>query len=322
MGGYILRRVLISIPLLFTITLGTFLFINLAPGDPIDAMIDPEELGTMSAAAKEIERKALGLDKPIHERYVIWLKEMASGNMGFSYYTREPVTKRIKDRLWPTLELTATALIISTILGTTFGVFSAIRQYSFYDYSLSLFSLFGVSIPTFFFALAALFIFAAYWEILPAFGMGRSTVTGFSWSSNLYHLILPATVLSLDTMAGKTRYARTAMLEVMHSDYVRTARSKGLSERTVIWRHAFRNALLPIITLTTLRLPQLIGGAVIIESMFAWPGIGRLSVQAVGQRDYPVLMGLTLVIAILVLLSNLLADVLYVAVDPRIRVNK
>ena len=322
MTGYILRRFIISIPLLFLITLVTFLFMNLAPGDPIDAMIDPEEMGSMSAQDLELERKALGLDKPVVTRYFIWLRELTRGNFGFSYHTREPVLKRIRDRLFPTLELTATALVISTILGTMFGVISALRQYSIYDYTLSVISLFGVSIPTFFLALAALYIFAAQWPILPAYGMGRTPGGGITVARNLYHLLLPATVLSLDTMAGKTRYARTAMLEVMHSDYVRTARAKGLPEKMVIWRHAFRNALLPIITLTTLRLPHLFGGAVLIETMFSWPGLGQLSVRSVSLRDYPVLMGLTFVIAMLILASNLLADILYAFVDPRIRVNK
>ena len=179
----------------------------------------------------------------------------------------------------PTLELTSVSLVLSVVFGTLFGVIAALRQYSVYDYALSLAALLGVSIPTFFFALMALYVFVAVWEIFPSHGM-VDVGQDFTITSNLYHLVLPALVLSIDSMAGTTRYARTAMLEVMDSDYVRTARAKGLTEMAVMGRHAFRNALLPLITITTLRLPFLFSGALIIEFMFAWPGMGRLSIEA------------------------------------------
>lgn len=317
MGTYILRRLLIALPLLLLISVITFGFINLAPGDPVTAMMDPAE-GLQADDLRHM-RERLGLNRPVHVRYALWLREFATGNFGYSYENGRPVIERIRSRVLPTLELTATALLISTVLGVTFGVIAAVRQYGVFDYVLSTASLFGVSIPTFFFALAALYVFAAVLEILPAFGMTDET-QGFSITDNLHHLILPAGVLSIDSMAVKTRYARTAMLEVLKSDYMTTARAKGLPNSLVIARHAFRNALLPIITILTLQLPNLIGGAIIIESMFSWPGMGHLSFRAVQARDYPTLMALTMIISSLVLLANLLADVLYAYADPRIRV--
>ena len=319
MRKYIIRRVLISLPMLLGISIITFMFINLAPGDPISAMIDPEEFQGLEQAQKM--RESLGLDRPIPVRYVLWLKEVVQGNFGYSYMSRQPVLDIIKSRMLATLELTTTGLIIATILGTVFGVIAALRQYSAYDYTLSIASLFGISIPTFFFALIALYIFSLKLHWIPSFGMYNAS-EGFTILGNLHHLIMPAFILSIDSMSGNTRYARTAMLEVLSADYVTTARAKGLAEYVVIARHAFRNALLPMITITTLRLPGLIGGAILIEVMFSWPGMGLLSIKSITNRDYPILMGLTFFSATLVLYANLLADILYAYADPRIRVSE
>ncbi len=321
MAAYIVRRVLVFFPMLLGITAITFVVANLAPGDPLQAMMNPVEILNVTEAQLERMRELMGLNKPIPVRYLIWLRELATGNFGYSYYTGGAVIDRIAGTLWLTLELTFAALVISTLLGLLFGVIAALRQYSFWDYALTVVSLIGVSIPTFFFALVALLVFALYLPIFPAFGTGY-TGEGFSLRSNIYHLILPATVLSLDLMASMTRFSRTAMLEVMRSDYVTTARSKGLSEFLVIGRHAFRNALIPLITIFTLRLPILLGGAVVIEVMFAWPGLGLMAVQSINQEDYPTIMALTLMVSTLVLFSNLLADILYAVVDPRIRVSR
>ena len=318
MKKYILRRIIISLPMLLGISIITFTFINLAPGDPISAMIDPEEFQGLEDAQKM--RESLGLDKPIPVRYVLWLKEVLQGNFGFSYMSRRPVLDIITSRMLATLELTTTGLIIATVLGTVFGVIAALRQYSAYDYTLSVASLFGISIPTFFFALIALYIFSLKLHWIPSFGMYNAS-EGFTILGNLHHLVMPAFILSIDSMSGNTRYARTAMLEVMNADYVTTARAKGLTEYVVIARHAFRNALLPMITITTLRLPGLIGGAILIEVMFSWPGMGLLSIKSITNRDYPILMGLTFFSASLVLYANLLADILYAYADPRIRVS-
>jgi peptide/nickel transport system permease protein len=319
MKKYILRRIIISLPMLLGISIITFTFINLAPGDPISAMIDPEEFQGLEDAQKM--RESLGLDKPIPVRYVLWLGEVLQGNFGFSYMSRRPVLDIIKSRMLATLELTTTGLIIATVLGTVFGVIAALRQYSAYDYTLSIASLFGISIPTFFFALVALYIFSLKLHLIPSYGM-YNAADGFTIMGNLHHLIMPAFILSIDSMSGNTRYARTAMLEVMNADYVTTARAKGLTEYVVIARHAFRNALLPMITITTLRLPGLIGGAILIEVMFSWPGMGLLSIKSITNRDYPILMGLTFFSAALVLYANLLADILYAYADPRIRVSE
>ena len=319
MRKYIIRRIIISLPMLLGISIITFTFINLAPGDPISAMIDPEEFQGLEDAQKM--RESLGLDKPIPVRYVLWLKEVLQGNFGFSYMSRRPVLDIITSRMLATLELTTTGLIIATVLGTVFGVIAALRQYSAYDYTLSIASLFGISIPTFFFALIALYIFSLKLHWIPSFGMYNAS-EGFTILGNLHHLVMPAFILSIDSMSGNTRYARTAMLEVMNADYVTTARAKGLTEYVVIARHAFRNALLPMITITTLRLPGLIGGAILIEVMFSWPGMGLLSIKSITNRDYPILMGLTFFSASLVLYANLLADILYAYADPRIRVSE
>jgi peptide/nickel transport system permease protein len=317
MGRYVLGRAAVSVPLLLAISVIAFTFINLAPGSPIDAMINPS-VG-LSPQQEQDLRASLGLDKPLPIRYVIWLGQALQGNLGYSYNTHQPVLQRIGERLGPTLELMGAALLVSTLLGIVLGIVAATHVNGFWDYTLGGLSLLGFSVPGFFMALVALYIFAARLQILPAFGMSTGTDT-VSLGDNVYHLILPAAVLSLELMASLTRYARSAMLDVMHADYVATARAKGLSERGVILGHAFRTALLPLITVVSLRLPALVGGAIVIETIFQWPGLGQLSVQAIQQRDYPVLMGLTIMISIVVLLANLVADVLYALADPRVRV--
>jgi peptide/nickel transport system permease protein len=318
MGKYILRRLIIVIPMLFAISLVTFVVSNLAPGDPVTAMVDPSTMAGLPKDYFEKRLKELGLDKPMPVRYVIWLGQVVQGNLGYSYINGIPVVERIGIRVLPTLELAGAALLIGTVSGTILGVIAALRQYSLYDYVLTFLSLFGIAIPAFFFALVALYLFSYKIELFPAFGMTNAD-HGFSLIDNLYHLAMPAAILSIELMAGTARYARTAMLEVLHSDYMKTARAKGLSEYVVIGRHAFRNALLPLITITTLRLPFLFGGAIVIEFMFAWPGMGRLAIRSIEARDYMTLMGLTLVVAVVVLASNLLSDILHALTDPRIR---
>lgn len=318
MQKYILRRVIISIPMIVGISLITFVLVNLVPGDPLTAMIPPDLMAEMSPAQLDAKRRQLGLDKPMFVRYFIWLGELARGNFGFSYLSREPVLKIILERIPPTLELTFAALVIGTFGGFIMGVIAALRQYSVYDYALSFVSLIGLSIPGFFMALIALFLFVLRFEWFPSHGMTSELGTFNIWD-NLYHLILPASVLAVELLAVSTRYARTAMLEVLNSDYVTTARAKGLSEWVVIGRHAFRNALIPLITISSLRIPLLFGGVIVIEQMFSWPGMGLLTVRSIVNHDYPALMALTFWVAVIVLFSNLLADVLYAVADPRIR---
>ncbi|MGH2458644.1 MAG: ABC transporter permease [Chloroflexota bacterium] len=313
---YIVQRLIISIPMLLGISIVTFVFINLAPGDPVSAMVNPETQA--GAADMEHLREVMGLNKPIPVRYAIWLGQLVQGNFGYSYADGSPVLQKILDRFPATLELMGLSLVISTLLGTLLGVLAALWQYSLWDYLLSLLALVGISIPGFFIGLLGLYVFAGQLHLLPAFGMSNPA-TPPSLVDNLTHAILPATALSLEALAGLSRYARSAMLEVLHADFITTARAKGLNEFVVMSVHAFRNALLPLITVATLRLPGIFGGAIIIETVFQWPGMGLLSIEAINDRDYPVLMGLTFVTAALILFSNLLADVLYAYADPRVR---
>ncbi|MBV7340201.1 ABC transporter permease [Chloroflexi bacterium TSY] len=316
MSQYILRRILIAIPVLLGVTILDFAFISLAPGDAVDALIEPG----VQLPPEDLEnlRNRLGLDQPALVRYGIWLKELATGNMGYSFTTPRPVADRIAERLPNTLLLTAAALLIAFTIGCTIGVLSALMQYSFLDYFATIFSFIGVSIPNFFFALAAIYIFSVKLKLLPPFG--TSTIGAEpSLIDRLRHLIMPASVLGLSLMATFMRYARSALLEVLRQDYVTTARAKGLKNMVVIGRHALRTALLPIITVVGLRLPALFGGSVIVESIFTWPGVGELTLTSTLNRDYPQLMGILLIAAILVLVSNLIADIAYAYADPRIR---
>lgn len=318
MGKYILRRLVISVPVLLGITLITFFAYNLAPGDPIDAMIDPTVM--MDPADLSRMREALGLDQPIIVRYGIWLREAVQGNLGYSYRSGEPVLERIGRRLPATLQLTVTSLVIAIGLGIPLGIISALKQYSRLDYALTFFAFGGISIPNFFLALGAIYILALKLKMFPSHGMGDPDAD-FLMVSRLHHLILPAMVLGLDRVAGFLRYTRSSMLEVLGQDYMTTAKAKGLAGHIIVIRHGMRNALISIITIIGLSLPTLFGGSVIVETIFAWPGMGQMAITAVTQRDYPVLMGVALVSSVIVLASNLLADIAYALVDPRIRYN-
>ena len=307
---YIIRRLMFMFPVLIGITILTFIIINLAPGDPVDAMIDPS---TMTSAANiEALKEKYGLNKPVYIRYFIWLKELLRGNLGYSYRTNEPVAERILRRIGPTVQFAGLSILIAIIIGIPLGVVSAVKQYSFTDYSLTIFAFLGISIPGFFVGLLAIYIFSLRLDILPPYGIGPATL------ERLKFLILPAFSLGWARISGYLRYTRSSMLEVMNADYITTARSKGLSEGVVVFKHALRNALITIITFISLQLKAVFGGSVIIETIFAIPGIGVLAMTAVTQRDYPVIMGVSFVTAIIVLLSNLLADICYAFVDPRI----
>ncbi len=317
MGRYVIRRLWTSLPVVVLITAITFLFVNLAPGDPIDAMIDPQTMNTSPEALAAL-REQLGLNDPIPVRYVKWLGQVVQGNLGYSYYTGIKVTRLIGQRIQATFLLMAAATLISLILGVIFGIISALRQYSWLDYMLTTFAFFSVSMPGFFAALAALFVLSLKFDLFPSYGMTARGATNPTLDV-LWHLVLPATVLGLEGMATYLRYTRSSMLDVVGQEYVTTARAKGLPERVVIVRHAFRNALIPIITIIGLQLPRLFGGAIIIETIFAWPGMGMMMIQSITRRDYPVLMGINLMTAFMVLAANLITDIIYAIVDPRIR---
>ncbi|HEY3108888.1 MAG TPA: ABC transporter permease [Chloroflexota bacterium] len=318
MQRYILRRLLISIPILLGVTVISFVFVHLAPGDPVEALIDPvmrADLGPEWVAQRKAE---LGLNRPLPVRYAIWLGELAQGNMGFSLVSRQPVGGQIQERLGPTLLLMGTSLLVAIALGVPLGVLSAVRQYSLLDYLATIAGFVAISTPSFFLGLGLIYLISVNLRLLPTSGM-YTLGSERSLGDLLAHLVLPVTVLGLGQAPQILRYTRSSVLEVLRQEYVTTARAKGLAERIVLVQHTLRNALIPLITVIGLSLPNLLGGAVITEQIFQWPGMGWLAVRAVNGRDYPLLMGIILVTAAMVLLSNLLADVLYAGADPRIR---
>lgn len=302
MRKYVLRRLLQFIPLLIGISLISFFVMHLAPGDPtalfIDPNVRPEELARV--------RANWGLDKPIYAQYFIWLKNALFLDFGRSYTTGQPVISEIAERLPFTLLLMIPSFIITLLITIPVGVISAVRKNSWFDNTFTVLSFAGMAIPTFWLGLMLMLLFSVKFHWFPAVG----------------NLILPLITMTIGSLAGLTRYQRAAMLEVLNQDFIRTARAKGLPERIVIFKHALRNALIPIVTILGLSLPDLFGGAFIIETIFAWPGMGRLGVQAIFQRNYPMIMGIVMLSALLIILGNLLADIGYALVDPRIRYEK
>lgn len=320
MTRYIVRRLLQAVPLLLVVSILTFGIVEIAPGDATQMYIDPER-GVDPAYIEQV-RASLGLDQPVYVRYVNWLGKTLSGDLGFSLRTRRPVSLEVGDRLPNTLLLGVVSLALSFVIAVPIGVISALKRYTPLDYALSTVALAGISIPIFWIALLLIQVFAIQLDWLPASGMRsvRESYTG--WRSTLdvaQHMILPTITLSLAQIAGWSRYQRSALLEVLGQDYMRTARSKGLRERRVLVVHALRNSLIPMVTLIGISVPTVVTGAFITETIFSWPGIGRLGVDAVTGRDFPVIMAVTLMSALLIIVGNLLADLAYAWVDPRIR---
>ncbi len=309
---------MISIPVLLGITIAMFIIINLSPGDPVTALLNPEQMANMGPEWVEAQKESLGLNDPAPVRYFKWLGQALQGNLGYSSADRMPVLEKIGERIFPTLRLMSVVIVVSVVVGVPLGVISALKQYSWIDYLLTVLGFLAVSIPGFFLALVLIYVFALQLDWLPATGMYTVGQPRTLWDS-FTHLILPATVLGLSQAAPIIRYTRASLLETIRQDYVITARSKGLAERRIIAGHALRNALIPIITIVALQIPGLLSGTVIIEQVFAWPGMGSLAISAVQGRDYNTLMGINLIAAIMILASNLLADVVYAFVDPRIK---
>lgn len=317
MGQYILRRILISIPVLIIITFLIYVLIDLAPGDPMDFFVNPE-LGVTEENLVNL-RARFGLDQPLPVRYLNWLGQTLQGDLGYRFKNGDPVSEVLGQRLQNTLLLMSAALIMGWVLGVSSGVFAGLRQYSFWDFFLTMLSFIGISMPAFIAGIFGLYIFAVKLGWFPAGGM-RTIGQEQTLLDLLWHLVLPATTLALFYIATFMRYTRFSMLEVINQDYIRTARGKGLPERTVIIRHAFRNAILPIVTVTGLAVRNLVAGALFIETIYSWPGMGSLFLDAVLVRDYPMIMGVMLVVAVVVLLANLATDLTYGIVDPRIRI--
>ena len=316
MGRYILKRLIISVPILLVITILIFGLLQITPGDPLDAYVPPDQ--TISQEQREAIRHELGLDQPAPVRYFYWLVNTAQGNLGYRSKNFEPVSQAIATHIGPTLLLMGTALTIGITLGILFGVVSALKQYSWLDMFLTLTAFLGISMPAFLAGLIGLYVFALQLKWFPAGGFatpGQPVTAG----DVIYHLILPGCILSIFYIASIMRYTRSAMLEVLTQDYMRTAHSKGLASRVIVSRHALRNALMPVVTIIGVNVANLLGGAVFLETIFSWPGMGQLFLDGVESRDYPLIMGLTLILATTILLANLLTDVAYGVIDPRIR---
>jgi peptide/nickel transport system permease protein len=315
MAAFITRRVLQMVPLLFGITVVLFAVIQAAPGGPEGALlesgrfIDPEVI--------EAYRERLGVDRPVPVQYARWLSGALRGDLGISFSTTRPVGEMILERLPATLELMGASFLLAALVALVLGVFSALRQYSLFDHLGTGMSFLGIAMPVFWFALILQLVFGVWLGWLPV--AGTETVGASSLGDHLAHLILPTVVLSFRSIAGWSRYLRSSLLGVLRADYVRTARAKGLAESTVVGVHAVRNALIPVLSVMALDLAGLFSGAVITETVFAWPGIGRMFVQAMFARDYPLLMGILLLGSVMVIVFNLVADILYGALDPRIR---
>jgi peptide/nickel transport system permease protein len=318
MGRYIIRRLLQAIPLLLLVSVLVFTLIHLLPGGPEQVLFNPK----LTGAAREALKKAYGLDKPVVVQYFVWLKGAITGNFGNSFTDGQPVISDVWARVPATIELFGAALLFALIIAVPLGVISAVRQYGLTDYSITFLSYFGISMPIFFFALVMQEIFAVQLGLLPDFG--RSSDAEFANGLDYFldyvlHLILPMIVLSLAFMAAWSRYMRSSMLDVVRQDYMRTARAKGLGPLRVLVGHGMRNALIPLVTVVALNFGGIAGGAAVTETVFAWPGLGRLFLEALGGRDYPVLLAMLLMSAVVVVFFNLLADVLYGVLDPRIR---
>jgi len=324
MVNYILRRLLGLIPVLFGITLITFFVIHLSPGKP--TRLQAEMSPRITLEAREKLDRLYGLDKPIHVQYWQWINKLLRFDLGSSFTDDRPVSQKILERIPITITINILSLALIFLIAVPIGIASAVRENSLFDKFSTIFVFVGFAMPTFWLALLAMSLFGVYLGWLPILGIKSLDFEQYSLLGKLLdlsrHLILPVSISAFGGLAGISRYMRTSMLEVLHKDFIRTARAKGLSEKSVIYRHALRNALLPIVTILGLSIPGLIGGSVIFESIFAIPGMGKLFFDSVMARDYPVIMGVLFIAAILTLLGNLIADIMYAYVDPRIRLSE
>jgi peptide/nickel transport system permease protein len=314
---------LIAIPILLGVSIVTFTFANLAPGDPVSALVRPGS----DFKPQDIEKlkAALGLDRPFLERYVVWLGQLLQGNLGVETIGGQSIAKELATRIPNTILLMGTALSVSVVLGVLLGIVSAFRQHTRTDAVLTTAVFAGISLPPYLLAMIAIYVFAVLpfqlfgIKLLPANGIRDPVSPWPIWLDQLWHLLLPASVLAFAGTATFLRYTRASVLEAMRQDYVTTARSKGLRENAVRYRHILRYALLPVVTVLGLSLPALVVGALFVETLFSWPGVGSYAIQATKQHDYPVIMAVALLTSTVIVLSNLVTDIAYAFVDPRIR---
>lgn len=312
MGKYIFKRILIAIPVLIGITIIDYAIMCLA-GSPLEML----KGARISEAALQAKEAAAGLDQPLVVQYFLWLGQLLSGNLGYSMKSYEPVGQMIASHMGPTLLLMGVSLLVSLLIAVPAGIYSAVRQYSKGDYAVVTASFVGSSIPSFFLALILIYIFTVKLGLLPSGGMNTLGTDGGA-ADTAKHMVMPVIVLAVSLAGSNIRYIRSAFLEILQQDYLRTAKAKGIGRKRVILKHAMRNALLPIVTVIGMQIPMLFGGAVIIEQVFSWPGLGLMTMTAIMGRDYPVIMGVCLLSAVVVLAANLVTDILYALVDPTI----
>jgi peptide/nickel transport system permease protein len=318
MATYVLRRLIQAIPILIGISVVSFAIINLAPGDPTDRFrsgrVSPETIANLI--------RLYGLDKPLVEQFTSWFTAFwqfwKPEAWGYSFIDGRPVTEKIAEKVPTTLLLMGTSLLVTVIVAVPLGVLAAVKQYSWADKIITTLATIGYALPSFVLGVLLLFIFSIRLNLFPSFGMQSLGQEG-NLADIAWHMFLPVSSLAIQQIAGWSRYMRASMLEVLQQDYVRTARAKGLSGSRVIFKHALRNALIPVITLLGLTLPSLLAGAAITESIFSWPGLGYMAVQSVQTNDYPVVLATVMIGGVMVILGNLLADILYGLVDPRIK---
>ncbi|EHI96836.1 MULTISPECIES: ABC transporter permease [unclassified Clostridium] len=317
MRKYVFKRLIQSIPVLFGISIIVFILVKMQPGDPFSSMMDPN-------LTKEMQKKMLdelGYNDPILIQYFKWLLRALQGNLGYSIQFKQPVLTVIASRLGNTVILSLCSMILSILIAIPCGVISATKQRTKTDYVVTVFAFMGLSIPSFFFGMLLIKIFSVDLGWLPISGMVSTGVNLKGWAAAFdiaKHMILPMIVLALINTASLMRYTRSDMIEILKTDYIRTARAKGVRRRSIIYQHALKNELLPLITVVTMQIPALLSGALLTETIFVWPGIGRLNFNAVMSRDYPLIMGIVMMVAVISLLTNLLADILYAVVDKRI----
>lgn len=312
----ITKQLLILIPVLFGITIISFSLIQLAPGDAVDLYVDPD--ATFEQIARS--RQALGLDQPVYIQYFKWLGATLTGDLGISFSTRQPVADILMARLGTTLILMLSAMLLAYLVAIPVGIICSLYKNSWFDRLISSLSLIGVSIPNFFLAMGLIYIFSLRLQWLPTSGI-RTLGGPDSLGDYLKHMILPVFVISLSIAGNMIRYVRARMLDVFQEDYIRTATAKGLSTAQIIRHHSFRNVLISVVTIVGLDLPRLLAGAVVIEQVFQYPGLGQLTISAISSRDYPILMAVNLLAALIVLFGNTLVDFLYYLLDPRIKIN-
>ncbi|MBA2775920.1 MAG: ABC transporter permease [Chloroflexia bacterium] len=316
MRAYVLRRVIMLVPLLLGLSLIMFLLLRLAPGDPATAMMSPQAANNPEIVAQT--RKNLGLDEPLYMQYVIWVSNLATGDLGTAYtFNNKPVLSLIGERVVGTLQLQGAAIFLGIMIAAPVGILSATRQYSIWDNSVTVGSFIGLALPSFWLALLLQVWLGVKLGWFPIISTGQASA---DWAERWKYFVLPIVVLTLPTIAYFARFMRSSMLEVINQDYVTTARAKGLNRKQVLYGHALRNALLPMVTVIGLQLPQIIGGAVIIEQIFAWPGVGLLAFDAISRRDYPVILGITMVAGAAIMVASVIVDVVYTLLDPRVSV--